>query len=61
MESILAVEMQQRIEREYEVNLGSDEIKNLTVGMIKEYRNGNFLFNNRFSEIFYFIKLIFFI
>lgn len=61
MESILAVEMQQRIEREYEVNLGSDEIKNLTVGMIKEYRNGNFLFNNSFSEIFYFIKLIFFI
>ncbi|KAF7493890.1 Fatty acid synthase [Sarcoptes scabiei] len=41
MESILAVEMQQRIEREYEVNLGSDEIKNLTVGMIKEYRNAD--------------------
>lgn len=40
MESILAVEMQQRIEREYEVVLTSDEIKKLTVGMIKEYRKG---------------------
>ncbi|KAH9490499.1 hypothetical protein DERF_016699 [Dermatophagoides farinae] len=41
MESILAVEMQQRIEREYEVVLTSDEIKKLTVGMIKEYRKGH--------------------
>lgn len=42
MESILAVEMQQRIEREYEVSLTADQIKMLTVGMIKEYRNGKF-------------------
>ncbi|KAH9490500.1 hypothetical protein DERF_016699 [Dermatophagoides farinae] len=41
MESILAVEMQQRIEREYEVVLTSDEIKKLTVGMIKEYRKAD--------------------
>jgi acyl carrier protein len=40
MESILAVEMQQRIEREYEVSLTTDEIKLITVGQIKEYQNG---------------------
>lgn len=43
MESILAVEMQQRIEREYEVSLSADQIKMLTVGMIKEYRNGKYI------------------
>jgi acyl carrier protein len=40
MESILAVEMQQRIEREYEVSLTTDEIKLISVGQIKEYQNG---------------------
>ncbi len=40
MESILAVEMQQRIEREYEVSLTTDEIKLITIGQIKEYQNG---------------------
>lgn len=40
MESILAVEMQQRIEREYEVNLTTDEIKQITVGQIKDYQTG---------------------
>lgn len=40
MESILAVEMQQRIEREYEVNLSTDEIKQITVGMIKQFQSG---------------------
>lgn len=40
MESILAVEMQQRIEREYEVNLSTDEIKKITVGQIKQYQTG---------------------
>lgn len=40
MESILAVEMQQRIEREYDVNLIVDEIKKITVGQIKEYQTG---------------------
>jgi hypothetical protein len=40
MESILAVEMQQRIEREYEVSLTTDEIKLITVGQIKEYQTG---------------------
>lgn len=40
MESILAVEMQQRIEREYEVKLTTDEIKLLTVGQIKQYQTG---------------------
>lgn len=40
MESILAVEMQQRIEREYAVILFVDEIKKITVGQIKEYQTG---------------------
>ena len=40
MESILAVEMQQRIEREYEVNLTTDDIKQITVRQIKDYQNG---------------------
>lgn len=45
MESILAVEMQQRIEREYEVNLTTDEIKKITVGMIKQFLEGMFTIN----------------
>ena len=40
MESILAVEMQQRIEREYDVSLTTDEIKLITVRQIKDYTNG---------------------
>jgi len=40
MESILAVEMQQRIQKEYEVSLTTDQIKLITVRQMKEYQNG---------------------
>lgn len=40
MDSILAVEMQQRVEREYEVALTVDQIKLLTVAQVKHYQTG---------------------
>ncbi|XP_054154671.1 fatty acid synthase-like isoform X2 [Oppia nitens] len=41
MESILAVEMQQRIEREYDVSLTTDDIKQITVRQIRDYQNSD--------------------
>ncbi|CAG2111003.1 unnamed protein product [Medioppia subpectinata] len=41
MESILAVEMQQRIDREYSVSLTTDHIKLITVRMIKDFQNSD--------------------
>lgn len=49
MESILAVEMQQRIEREYEVNLTTGAIKKITVGMIKQFLGGTRTQTNEYS------------
>ncbi|CAG2116559.1 unnamed protein product, partial [Medioppia subpectinata] len=41
MESILAVEMQQRIDREYSVSLTTDNIKLITIRMIKDFQNSD--------------------
>jgi thioesterase domain-containing protein/acyl carrier protein len=41
MESMLAVELQQSLEREYEVKLTLNQIKKITVRQMKEFQNGN--------------------
>jgi hypothetical protein len=37
----MAVEIQQRLERDYEINLALTDIKKITVGELKEFRDGN--------------------
>ena len=41
MESFVAVELQQRLERDYDISLSLDEIKRITVGEMKEFERGN--------------------
>ncbi len=41
MESMLAVELQQSLEREYEINLTLNQIKKITVRQMKDFQNGN--------------------
>ena len=41
LDSMMAVEIQQRLERDYEVNLALTDIKKITVGELKEFRDGN--------------------
>ena len=39
LESMFAVELQQELEREYNVKIGLNHIKSISVGMLKEYEN----------------------
>ena len=41
LESMLAVELQQELEREYNVKISINNVKAITVGMIKDYEMGN--------------------
>ena len=41
MESFVAVELQQRLERDYDIMLTINEIKRCTIGELKEFGNGN--------------------
>ncbi len=41
LDSMMAVEIQQRLERDYEINLALTDIKKITVGELKEFRDGN--------------------
>jgi acyl carrier protein len=41
MESMLAVELQQNLEREYEINLTLNQIKKITVKQMKDFQTGN--------------------
>ena len=41
LESMFAVELQQELEREYNMKISSNHIKTITVGLLKDYENGN--------------------
>jgi thioesterase domain-containing protein len=41
MESLFAVEMQQGLERDYEIKLSLNEVKNITVKEMKDFQSGN--------------------
>ena len=41
LDSMMAVEIQQRLERDYEIHLALPDIKKITVGELKEFRDGN--------------------
>ena len=41
MESFVAVELQQRLERDYDISLSLNEIKRVTIGELKEFEAGN--------------------
>ena len=41
MESFVAIELQQRLERDYNINLTLNQIKKITVGDLKEFEDGN--------------------
>jgi acyl carrier protein len=41
IDSMMAVEIQQRLERDYEISLALSDIKKITVGELKEFRDGN--------------------
>ena len=41
MESFVAVELQQRMERDYDINLSLDETKQITIGELKQFEKGN--------------------
>jgi len=41
LDSMMAVEIQQRLERDYEISLALTDIKKITVGELKEFRDGN--------------------
>ena len=40
LESMFAVELQQELEREYNMKIGINHIKTITVGLLKDYENG---------------------
>ena len=50
MESMVAVELQQGLEREYDIKLSLNDIKQITVKQIKEFQSGNKQEVKRFSE-----------
>ncbi|CAG2113120.1 unnamed protein product, partial [Medioppia subpectinata] len=41
LDSMMAVEIQQRLERDYEIHLALTDIKKITVGELKEFRDGS--------------------
>lgn len=41
LDSMMAVEIQQRLERDYEITLTLNDIKKIKVGELKEFRDGN--------------------
>ena len=41
LDSMMAVEIQQRLERDYEIHLALSDIKKITVGELKEFRDGS--------------------
>ena len=41
LESMFAVELQQELEREYNIKISLNHIKTISVGMLKEYEKGN--------------------
>ena len=41
LDSMMAVEIQQRLERDYEITMSLADIKKITVGELKEFRDGN--------------------
>jgi acyl carrier protein len=41
MESMFAVELQQGLEREYEIKLSLNDVKNITVKQMKDFQSGN--------------------
>ena len=40
LDSMMAVEIQQRLERDYDITLALSDIKKITVGELKEFRDG---------------------
>ena len=50
MESMVAVELQQLLEREFDIKLGLNDVKQITVRQIKEIQSGNNQEVKRFSE-----------
>jgi hypothetical protein len=41
LESMFAVELQQEMEREWQIKMSINQVKSITVGMLKDYQNGN--------------------
>ncbi|CAG2108061.1 unnamed protein product, partial [Medioppia subpectinata] len=41
LESMFAVELQQELEREFNVNISLNQIKSITIGMLKDFESGN--------------------
>ncbi|CAG2104159.1 unnamed protein product, partial [Medioppia subpectinata] len=41
LESMFAVELQQELEREWNINISLNHIKSITIGMLKDYESGN--------------------
>jgi len=41
LDSMMAVEIQQRLERDYDISLSLSDVKKITVGELKEFRDGN--------------------